>query len=441
MQLWKSNVSELEMRVQGKGDNTIVHKASCLPIVALISLELYVVSGRPDYWRFLSFCVLLMTWMSLRFDDLIGMSVSRLALTKTYLRGVLTRTKTTGPGKRILEVPTYLNREASFTGCPWVKTGYDLLHTEGFAYLRDYFLPQPSSDFRGTRKCMLTYSQVSGLYRQLLGKLRTVERDAAGLWQEGPDYIFSGDSPLFWTLHGPRHFVPSVAAAESVSKDIRDMAGRWGISSQQSGEYVLTARTVITGLQATIMTRICSPAPAYDEDELKAAYWDWLRNRHPSVDHMPSIHLICIDTDAVESVALGQQWPVVRSLGEVVMVDIEADVPLEASDLLTEESSQSLEPKVDEIYWVSIGKSGFRRLHRVDGCRTSKTDCWKFLTIETATAEKSDRPCLLCWPDLRGKLGEMSEDSQDSGGISSSSSEDEDIQLVDVILGETSPAG
>ena len=150
MQLWKSNVSELEMRVQGKGDNTIVHKASCLPIVALISLELYVVSGRPDYWRFLSFCVLLMTWMSLRFDDLIGMSVSRLALTKTYLRGVLTRTKTTGPGKRILEVPTYLNREASFTGCPWVKTGYDLLHTEGFAYLRDYFLPQPSSDFRGT---------------------------------------------------------------------------------------------------------------------------------------------------------------------------------------------------------------------------------------------------------------------------------------------------
>ena len=440
MQLWKSNVSELEMRVQGKGDNTIVHKALCLPIVALISLELFVVSDQPDYWRFLSFCVLLMTWMSLRFDDLLGLSVSRLALTKTYLRGVLTRTKTTGPGKRILEVPTYLNREASFTGCAWVKVGYDLLQKEAFSYLRDYFLPQPSFDFLGTRKGLLTYSQASGLYRQLLGKLHTVGRDESGLWQEGSAYLFEGDSPLFWTLHGPRHFVPSVAAAESISKDVRDMAGRWGISSQQSGEYVLTARTVITGLQATLMTRLCSQAPTYDEDELKAEYWTWLRNRQPSLDHLPAIHRICINVDKVESAALNQQWPVVRSVGEAVVVDVETNAPLEAADLLAEEASQRLEPKPEEIYWVSIGKSGFRRLHRVDGCRTSKTDCWKFLTSESALSEKSDRPCLLCWPNLRGKLGEPSEDSQDSDGSSSSSSDEEDTPAVAIAVAAAASA-
>ena len=60
-----------------------------------------------------------------------------------------------------------------------------------------------------------------------------------------PDY-----TPLFFSLHSPRHFIASVAAAEEVPKDIRDMSGRWGIASMQSGEYILTAKTVILNLQA-----------------------------------------------------------------------------------------------------------------------------------------------------------------------------------------------
>ena len=422
MQLWKDNIADLEMRVQGRGENTKVHKANCLPIAVLISLELFVVSDRPAYWRFFAFCILLMTWMSLRFDDLLGLSVSRLALAKTYLRGVLTRTKTTGPGKRILEVPTYLHREASFTGCHWIKVGYDLLQTEEFAYLRDYFLPQPSQDYRGTRKHMATYSQASGLYRQLLGQLQNIGRDENGQWQEVPGEMLPGDSPLFWTLHGPRHFVASAAAAERVPKDVRDMAGRWGISSQQSGEYVLTARTVITGLQETLLTSICGAKPSYDEDEMKTEYWEWLRSRHPMHDHLSLVKLVSVNPTDVESVALRQSWPVIRLSSEAEVVEVEIDGPLEAADLLTEESSQRTVPTTEEIYWVSIGKSGFRRLHKIDGCRTAKTDCWKFLSGKMAIAEKSDRPCLLCWPDLRDKLGDSGNEGLSDRSDSSSSS-------------------
>jgi hypothetical protein len=209
------------------------------------------------------------------------------------------------------------------------------------------------------------------------------------------------------------------------------MAGRWGISSQQSGEYVLTARTVITNLQATILKGISGRTPKYDEDELKSDYWSWLQSRRCGIDPLDLVNLISVDPGNVECVALSQAWPVKRSSVEEVVIDVTVEPVIEPEALLMETPIQELDPKPGEIYWVSVGKHGFRRLHKVDGCRTPKTMCWNYLTAAQAVQEKSDRPCLLCWEDLKG--GEM--DSSDSGSSSSSSSEGtDDGAMIDAML-------
>ena len=434
-QLWKDNVAELEMRIQGRSGNGIVHKANNLTISMIISLELVVVSCRPAFIRFWAFCILLMVWMSLRFDDLMGLSVSRLILGKRFLKGVLTRTKTTGAGKRIQEVPVYLHIHASFTGHPWIVTGCELLRMPAFAFERDYFVPEPSTDYQGSRQHMLRYSEASGLFRKLLGTLPTIRRDGDGMWEEGGKIMLPMSCPLFWTLHGPRHFVASVAAAEEVPKDVRDMAGRWGIATQQSGEYVLTARTVILNLQSKLLTSISGVAPKYDEDEIMSDYWKWVKERYPDLDQMDLVHLICIDKQDVEVCALHQPWPLIRGFSpEVVEVDVDKDLDSEA--MLVPLVEYRTAPRVDEIYWVSVSKKGFRRLHKVGGCHVEKTEDWRFLTSAQAVMFKSDKPCLLCWADLKN---DQNSDSGSCDSSSSSSSEGSDIEVQQVVSEPTNP--
>ena len=123
--------------------------------------------------------------MSLRFDDLMGLSVARLLKSKTCIRGTLTRTKTTGPGKRVLEVPVFMHPEASFTGVPWISEGFAILGTADFAFSRDYFIPEPTTEYTSTRRHVLSYSQASGIYRLVLGSLKEVHRNGDGFWEEG----------------------------------------------------------------------------------------------------------------------------------------------------------------------------------------------------------------------------------------------------------------
>jgi hypothetical protein len=233
--LWKNNLGNLEMQLQGRDGETAVHKSPMFTITMVIALELYVVSDRPKYKRFLAYCLLLKLWMTLRFDDLQGLSRSRLLNTRHCLKGVLTRTKTTGPGKRILEVPCYLHAQASFTGANWLQDGFAILQEPAFSFERDYFVPVPSEDWEGTKPRVLDYSYAAGLFRMVLSELPRPMRVGLGQWKESTMQMLPSPVPLFFSLHGPRHFVPSIGAALGVPKDDRDVAGRWGIASNSLG--------------------------------------------------------------------------------------------------------------------------------------------------------------------------------------------------------------
>ena len=58
---------------------------------------------------------------------------------------MLRRTKTSGPSRRIKELPVAISEHAYFLRSTWLKVGFDLLRTHA-NYKRDYRRPRPKQD-------------------------------------------------------------------------------------------------------------------------------------------------------------------------------------------------------------------------------------------------------------------------------------------------------
>ena len=196
---------------------------------------------------------------------------------------------------------------------------------------------------------------------------------------------------------------------------------------KQSGEYVLTARSVVLKVQATILREISGPdpakKPAYDEDDVMTELWTWLKNRDDSLNRDELVQLLAVYPDDVQNCCLRQVWPM---NSEAIVLPVEELAPSDfPTALLAEQANEDAGPDVDEIYWQCVSKKGFRRLHKVDGCSIERTACasWRFLSQKQALAEKSDKPCLRCWPELARTEDLQSEDSGSQSESSSSGTE------------------
>eukprot|EP00974_Lingulodinium_polyedra_P041339 3972730-Lingulodinium_polyedra.AAC.1 len=80
-------------------------------------------------------------------DDAKGIPPSTVRLRQHVLAATLVRSKTTGPGRKVGELPIVVDRSVSLSGAPWLETGYDIWRSEPFAFSRDFFLPRSSEDF------------------------------------------------------------------------------------------------------------------------------------------------------------------------------------------------------------------------------------------------------------------------------------------------------
>jgi hypothetical protein len=86
--------------------------------------------------------------------------------------------------------------------------------------------------------------------------------------------------------------------------------------------------------------------------------------------------------------------------------------------LLNETEEYETEERLEGNYpfWVTTTTSGFRRLHRTGGCNTPKAGiaCWTYATLEEIKANKADKPCLRCWPELKNAEESDSSESEES---------------------------
>ncbi len=207
-----------------------VKRAPPLSVATVVALEIFISDiERPDYLRALSWVMLVCMWACFR-----GIDPKRLQMTTCGLRGVLTRTKTTGPGKNVRDVPFYIARKISLPGVDWLKLGFE--QWSGYGNLdRDYFvftsnqnLTQPILKFANTEI-------VAGYMRMVLGSLEVPVRSRFGRWKaKDGTVLIPLEGIMFWSGHSMRHFMPSVSASVNIPKEQRDYVGRWHVNLRQS---------------------------------------------------------------------------------------------------------------------------------------------------------------------------------------------------------------
>jgi hypothetical protein len=81
-----------------------------------------------------------------------------------------------------------------------------------------------------------------------------------------------------------------------------------------------------------------------------------------------------------------------------------------------ESQSEDERDEKDYPYWVTTSSTGFRRLHKCGGCNLSKLGIhrWTYSSVQELLVEPADKPCLLCWPELRTADDSATESSEES---------------------------
>ena len=221
------------------------HRAPRLPLGFLVALEREVVDGQgPDYYKAYAWWQLMAAWASLRFDDHRGLAPSGISLRDGRFFGALARSKTTGPGKKVLTLPVVVSRVAYLAYPDWLATGWRLW-VRLAPHVRDYLLARPTVDLEGTLPVELSYTESAWLLRGLL----------AGLPRFGEALQGSVEPliPLF-TQHSGRCWLASQAALLGVPEARLNYLGRWSPSTAKV--YVRTAAEVIAGVQEEVAVRI-----------------------------------------------------------------------------------------------------------------------------------------------------------------------------------------
>ena len=195
------------------------------------------------------------------------MNVSRLRLFRDGLKGFLVKTKTTGPDKKVAEVPFFIGRCVGLSGRDWLRTVFDLW--KGLGQLdRTYLVFQSSEDFEEPIYKFAKPEVVGNYMRLIWRRLRVPFRKLGEqFWRPRAESELMGDETyLFWTGHSMRHVLPTIAAVLGTPKEQRDYLGRWHIGLHQSADYIHTCRQIVHDIQQRVCDKLSGGKPGYGFD-------------------------------------------------------------------------------------------------------------------------------------------------------------------------------
>ena len=76
------------------------------------------------------------------------------------MKGIIDRSKTSGPGKKIVHLPFYVNKEAWLYDGRWLMTGWKIwcaMGIEAGMSSRDFMLPWPNRELTGFVRKVVDY--------------------------------------------------------------------------------------------------------------------------------------------------------------------------------------------------------------------------------------------------------------------------------------------
>ena len=369
---------------------------------------------------------LLKIWASLRFDDLANIKLENLKCYDGKLTGILRKTKTTGAGKRVRELPICVSNEAYVSRREWLMTGLKLLQ-EMEPTDRIYLVGSGLAQGEMVPSTLLSYQE---------GVMMSV--DAMASMVDGGrrrEALVPQEWIRFWTEHSERATLPSALACLGVAKTDRDMLGRW--SPEGSDQYIRTYNTVVATMQGLFAdaVRRGDAYHRFDEGSTLEDLKKWLRDKWDSPPDEADVAV-----ESWKSRISGQgifEGMLAREEGEHTPTEVidSEDSPCESSeptDLEPEPSKrrrmQRTEDDRSSGYLVVFNRVNRGTLHRAgdEGCWMARTREFRRAEIytELPDVQSYTKRCMLCWP-----LG-------DASSVSTSDSEEELQVPAKVLEGE-----
>jgi hypothetical protein len=253
-------------------------KAPSVFMIQVVAMELYVVDEEhPLLLRAYCWVKLVKIWAGLRGDDTRGILPSELRLHPSGLEGMLDRTKTSGPGRRVRWLPFFVARQAYLAVGDWLSIGFALWGGKLLSFQRDYLVPIPTADYASVRRAPASYEDMARWSRAVLRELRKPRWEKDVGWKETSLPLYPPEVALYWTEHSERNVLNSWAAVLGHSKDDRDYIGRW--VPEQSDDYMRTARAKVFAVQSQVSAAIRGAPDRVDESRELERFREYLGKR------------------------------------------------------------------------------------------------------------------------------------------------------------------
>ena len=389
---------------QARGERRQAHY---IPVQLIVAMERMVLDDtQAVYVRYYAWLRLIKYWASLRFDDLRWVDPATVVITAEGLRMNLTRTKVTGPGKKVGTLTAFVSTAAYYECSAWLACGVEVRMAH-FARI-PFMFPLPTGDLQAAVSKPGDYSDASAasqaLFSCLVGPQASGERLSSRCsfdsFRSGTHLLPPG-AGLFWAEHSERNGLPSAAAALKYSDDTIRRLGRWQAGSVTEA-YVRTSIAVIAEVQGRLAVRVRGRGSDFlDEGATFRKLEAFLQKRgmdQPDVDLLIKrlLHFGGADKESARSV-WSWSWP------DEPTEPAGGDTPGLQSDKSGSEDSEDVDvqPEVLGGYVVSIvGRGRFRRLHHLARCHlVPGTDYKEFVLYGECAPEPSlyDEICSRCW--------------------------------------------
>ena len=268
-----------------------------------------------------------------------------------------------------------------------------ILRSEDFGWSRDFLCPQFSADWDG---CSRDYLDAEGLalqIRRFLSELRTPFRHE-GRWGLNRELLIPGRMVHYWTGHSARHTLPSLAAALGIGKEKRDFLGRWAYSQHGSQDYVLTSRQVVHAVQNHVCKSLI--LGGYVEEEVLSDLEVYAKTCGLGAESLGGHHVLRWD-GAQRTWALGGTYPAFQVTGHN-RAEATGDLKAETKEPFKVMENSKIEG--DFPYFITISRSGFRRLHLSGACAVKQERCAETVGLHSISEGCADAICKLCRPKV-----------------------------------------
>eukprot|EP00435_Cladocopium_sp_Y103_P024952 s3690_g6.t1 len=318
--------------------------------------------------RLVAWIKLVKLWASLRWDDVQRIVPKELRYYAGRMTTILRITKTTGPTKRVQELPVCVSEHSFVTSPFWLKTGFDLFK-EHANFDRDYLLPKLNKEWSGFRRSMAMYNDIT--------TYSTSVRKAAKRPGSRVPLVHSVLA-TFWTEHSERATLPTGLALLRVGREERDMLGRW--KPDGSDTYIRMYNGVVSRLQHQYAKalRAQNRSELLDERDVVESASAWLSERCEQLD---DDNLAQVLAHLEESLAWKVQpgWDMAGQVEDVDEPETEQSGPhpVVSSDQRPAVSKEERKP----LYVVVNTGRRCKRLHKSQG------GCWmgREMTFKSAS--------------------------------------------------------